>query len=255
MTLSITGCKTRQKITPTEGVKKESTAKAKPTTVQIKTLNYEWLSYRMALTLSDYSTQKEKMNVSAFFVNRKDSIIYITLGKLGFEGVRVVITPDSVKYMNHLDKSYYCGDYSLVNRLLGIKVNFYLLQAIFAGEDIPGFEPNTFLMMLQQDTAVYSAATRRNKAMGIAISQELKTDTNHKLIENNITELQTGVFIGMKYGNFIPVDGSQLFFQQAKVVVPSEKILLDCKLKSIKLNEPGPTSIKIPDKYKPLEVR
>jgi hypothetical protein len=110
-------------------------------------------------------------------------------------------------------------------------------------------------MTLQQDTTVYSSALRKNKTMGLAISQELKTNTNHKLIENNITELQTSAFIGMKYGNFIPIGESQLFFQQAKIVIPSEKILLDCKLKSIKLNEPGPTSIKIPDKYKAIEIR
>ncbi|MDR1459484.1 MAG: DUF4292 domain-containing protein [Bacteroidales bacterium] len=252
--LGVTACKVKQKTAIGDGTKKESVVKAKPVTPKIDVLDYEWLSYRISLSLSDYATKKETMTASAFFVNRRDSVIYISISKFGVEGVRAVITPDSVKYMNHLSKDYYCGDYSLVNALLGFRVNFHLLQAIFAGENVPDFEPNTFLMTLQQDTTVYVSPTRKNKYTGLTIAQELKADTNRKIVENNITELQTGAFIGMQYGDFVLLNDTQLFFQQMKVVVPSEKILLDCKLKSIKRNTPTSTSIKIPEKYKAIEL-
>jgi hypothetical protein len=80
-------------------------------------------------------------------------------------------------------------------------VNFYLLQALFTGEDIPGFEPN-MLLTTMQDTNIYRSSLRRNKEMDLSVLQELKTNGKHKVIENNITELQTATFISAQYGNF-----------------------------------------------------
>jgi hypothetical protein len=257
LVLGISGCKTKQKIfgtSPEEETKKENISKAKPTVPQIDVLNYNWLSYRMNFSILDYTSKKETINLSAFFVNRKDSLIYLIISKMGFEGARIVVTPDSVKYVNHLSQTYYCGDYSFVSKLLGIRANFYLLQAIFTGEDLPGFDPDMFVT-IRQDTTVYHSPLRRNKEMDLSVLQEIKTNTKHKIIENSITELLTGIFVGMQYGDFIPIDETQLFFQQATVVIPSEKIQLDCKLKSIKINVPGPTSIKIPDKYTSIEIK
>jgi hypothetical protein len=257
LVLGITGCKTKQKIPKTiqDGeTEKENVVKAKPTAPQINILNYKWLSYRMSFSILDYTSKEETINLSAFFVNRKDSIIYMIISKLGYEGARIVITPDSVKYVNHLNQTYYCGDYSLVNALLGFKANFYLLQAIFTGEDIPGLEPNMFVTTTQ-DTNIYRSPLRRNKEMELSVQQELKTDKNLKVIENNITELQTATFISARYGNFMPVDGVQLFFQHLTMLIPSEKIHLDCKLKNIKIDVPVPTSIKFPDKYKAVEIK
>jgi hypothetical protein len=255
--LGMAGCKIKQhspKAIPNEETKKESTAKEKPTAPQINLLNYRWISYRINFAVLDYASKKETITLSAFFVNRKDSIIYLNIGKMGIEGARIVITPDSVKYINHLEQTYYCGDYAFVNRLLGFKVNFYLLQAIFTAEDIPGFESN-MLRTVMQDTVVYRSPLRKNREMDLSVLQEIKINTNHKVIENNITELQTGVFIGMQYGDFAPVDESQLFFQRASVAIPSGKMQLDCTLKNVKLNLPGPTSIRIPSKYKPIEIK
>jgi hypothetical protein len=256
LTLVVAGCKTKQKITATtpQETKKEIASKPKQTSPQINVLDYKWLSYRMNISVLDYTTKKETISVSVFFVNRKDSVIYLNIGKMGIEGARIVITPDSVKYINHLNRTYYCGDYVLVNKLLGFTVNFYLLQAIFTGEDLPGFEPN-MLETITQDTTIYHSPLRRNRELGLSVLQELKVNASHKVVANSITELQTGVFMGMQYGDFITVDESRLFFQRATVVIPSEKIQLNCTLKNIKLNLPGPTSIRIPEKYTPVEIK
>jgi hypothetical protein len=255
--LSVAGCKTKQNI-PTaasdSNVKKEITAATpKMTKPQITSLNYEWLSYRMSVAILDYNTKKEIQSVSAFYVNRKDSIIYITVSKL-IELARIVLTPDSVKYIEHLSSTYYSGDYSFINKMVGFNVNFKFLQAIFAGEDIPDFEPNTFFATLS-DTNVYTSEMRKNKQMNLSVSQEMKTNSQHKIIENNIKEIQKQLSLSVRYSNFTAVDKSQLFFQQAELSVPSEKMLLNLKLKDTKVNTPGPTSITIPQKYKPINVK
>ncbi len=257
--LGVAGCKTKQKVTSpelAETVKKESPAPdlIKPMAPKIASLNYEWLSYRMNVAILDYNSKKETMSVSAFFVNRKDSIIYVAISKLGIEGARVVATPDSVKYLNHLTSTYYSGDYSFLNKLLGFNVNFHILQSIFAGDDIPGFEPNTLLKIIG-DTNIYTSSLRKNEQMNLSISQEIKTNRNHKVIENNIKEIKNQVSIGIRYGDFINIDDSQLFFQQTELALPTENMLLNFSIKNIKVNVPGPTSMRIPEKYKPIDLK
>jgi len=135
--------------------------------------------------------------------------------------------------------------------MVGFNVNFKLIQAIFAGEDIPDFEPNTLLATIS-DTTVYRSEMRKNKQMNLSVSQEMKTNLQHKIIENNIKEIQKQLSLSVRYSDFFTVDKSQLFFQQAELSIPSEKMLLNLKLKDVKVNIPGPTSITIPQKYKPI---
>jgi len=205
----------------------------------------------MNVSILDYNTRKETQSVSAFYVNRKDSIIYINISKFLIEVARVVLTPDSVKYIENLSSTYYSGDYSFINKMIGFNVNFKLIQAIFAGEDIPDFEPNTLLAVIA-DTTVYRSEMRKNKQMNLSVSQEMKTNLQHKIIENNIKEIQKQLSLSVRYSDFSTVDKSQLFFQQAELSIPSEKMLLNLKLKDVKVNIPGPTSITIPRKYKPI---
>jgi len=255
--LSFAGCKTKQKIpivVSNEEIKKEiSVSTSKMMKLQLMSLDYEWLSYRINISILDYNIKKETQSVSAFFVNRKDSIIYITVSKI-IEIARIVLTPDSVKYVEHLSSTYYSGDYSFLNKLIGFTVNFKMIQAIFTGDDIPDFEPNTFLATVG-DTTIYKSDLRKNKQINLSVSQEIKTNFQHKIIENNITEIQRKLSIFVKYCDFATVDKSQLFFQQAEISIPTEKILLNLKIKDIKVNIPGPTSINISSKYRPIELK
>jgi hypothetical protein len=62
---------------------------------------------------------------------------------------------------------------------------------------------------------------------------------------------KTKIVIEATYGNFTTID-TQSFFQQADFVVLKEDLWVNAIVKSIKLNEPGPTSIRIPEKYTPI---
>jgi hypothetical protein len=252
--LCFTGCKTKQH--PVSDLPKQTKDKeeiiSEFSTPKIIPLNYQWLSYRINLLYKDYDSKKEKISASAFFVNKKDSVIYLTISKLGIEGIRVVVTPDSVKFLNHLNSSYYSGDYSFLEKMLGFKVNFYLLQAIFLGEDVPGFDVN-FLYSKDNDIHVYTSTSRKNKTMNLTVSQTLKINSDSKIVENNITELSVQSSVNMRYWDFIPFE-NHYFFQQAEIIIPKENILLEFKLRNLKINEPGPTSIRIPLKYTPIKI-
>ena len=54
---------------------------------------------------------------------RRDSIIWISAGLVGVEGVRAVLTHDSVRVLNKLEKTYFSGGYDYLSKLLNVPVS------------------------------------------------------------------------------------------------------------------------------------
>ncbi|WP_201985900.1 DUF4292 domain-containing protein [Hymenobacter rubidus] len=68
---------------------------------------------------------------------RRDSIIWVTAGLVGIEGVRAVLTPDSVRVINKLEKTYFTGGYDYLSKLLNVPVTFAQMQALLLGDYLP----------------------------------------------------------------------------------------------------------------------
>ncbi len=70
----------------------------------------------------------------------RDSFIMVSLSKLNILLARVMLTPDSVLYVNYFNRSYYAGDYSPVGSLLDFDLDFALLQAIVSADIFSVFD-------------------------------------------------------------------------------------------------------------------
>lgn len=68
---------------------------------------------------------------------RRDSIIWVSGSLVGIEGVRAVLTPDSVRVLNRLEKTYFSGGYDYLSKLLNVPVSFAQMQAILLGDYLP----------------------------------------------------------------------------------------------------------------------
>ena len=88
----------------------------------------------------------------------KDSVIWLSLRKFGFEGMRVIITPDSCVVLNRLDKTVMVRDASWLESQYGITDGFSMLQALLLneprylqkGEKIAGLQDSMY-MYTQRD--------------------------------------------------------------------------------------------------------
>ena len=68
---------------------------------------------------------------------RKDSLIWVSITPaLGIEVARVMITRDSVKVMNRIDRNYFIGDYEYINKRFNLELEFSTIQAILLGNAI-----------------------------------------------------------------------------------------------------------------------
>lgn len=91
----------------------------------------EWISAKATVTTL------EEDNETSFTIHlrsKRDSAIWISITPLlGIEVARVLITTDSVKVLDRLHGKYQASSFEYINRLLQMKVNFEIVQALLNG--------------------------------------------------------------------------------------------------------------------------
>ena len=79
--------------------------------------------------------RRENTPVSANLRIRKDSVIWLSISALlGIEVARIQITPDSLKLMNRINKTYWTGDFEDVENTYGIPANYEQLEGVLVGQ-------------------------------------------------------------------------------------------------------------------------
>ena len=221
-------------------------------TYHIVEVDYNWFSSRISATVFNTENQKQTADLMLFMVIRKDSIIYMNASKMAIEFARIVLTPDSVKYINHLNSTYYIGDYSIVNKLLGFPADFYMVQALLMNADFHHFE-NDFSIETTENQTILTDSDRKCKKSSLKINQRMVLNDNDRIIENNMIENTTHDTINISYSDFYNLTSVIRVPQGMTLFIPNQKMKIVFTLKDSKINVPGPTYFKIPVKYKLLE--
>src|SRR5688572_18767512 len=143
--LTFASCKNRKKMTtaPEPAVTTEDTAVGGRCRLDYKSartlgrrmkeqeLKFEWLNLK-ANVESHFEDQEENFDIRV--VVRRDSAMLVTIQYLlGLQVAKVLITTDSVKFVNYIKKSYFKGDFKYINDLLNADLDFDLLQAVLVG--------------------------------------------------------------------------------------------------------------------------
>jgi hypothetical protein len=87
-----------------------------------------------------FDNGKTRTTFRASVSAQKNQAVLLSVTKLGILLVRVMLTPDSILYVNYFDKSFYHGDYAPINNLLQYDVNFNTVQAIVSANIFSLFE-------------------------------------------------------------------------------------------------------------------
>ena len=122
---------------------------------QIK--DYQWISFKARLEYKDpYRSMKGTARIRA----KKDSIIWVHISKLGFEGVRARISPDRIEILNRIDKTYLSTRFNTLNELYGFALDFQLLQDLLLGNPLSFMTTPT---AQSTDSTGYSLTTKTSQ--------------------------------------------------------------------------------------------
>ncbi len=87
----------------------------------------------MRSKLSFKSPQQAIDNANVSIRMQKDSLIWLSISKLGIEGARVLIARDSVRILDKINRQYAVADYGTISRQFRFPLSFEWLQALLVG--------------------------------------------------------------------------------------------------------------------------
>ena len=103
----------------------------------LKKVNQNHIDYNWFTTKLSGKIEIEGVDtpVSANLRIRKDSVIWLSISALlGIEVARVQITPDSLRLMNRINKTYWIGDFEDVENTYGIPAVYEQLEGALVGQ-------------------------------------------------------------------------------------------------------------------------
>ena len=102
--------------------------------LKVEQIDFEYFTSKSKL---NFQTPQQSAKVTLNIRMKKDSIIWMSVRKLSFEGVRVLITKDSVFIINRLERSYFACDIAALGKKINFDVNLSMIQAMILGNVLP----------------------------------------------------------------------------------------------------------------------
>ena len=221
---------------------------------------FDYLDTKFSMS---YQQGKKTTDLKAQLRIRNDSITWLSFSPaLGIEAARIILTNDSIKFVNRLNKTYFTGKYNLVDSLIKTTIDYSILQAMIIGNDLTQYDINKFKSTIDGDFYKITIQERRK------IKKEILADETSPMILIQNIWLDPETFkirqIELKelgndknklqvfYTEFQDVNG-QFFPSKMRIEISSkEQILIDVSFNRVLLNEVLSFPFKIPDKYDKL---
>jgi hypothetical protein len=194
----------------------------------------------------DYRGGDGKSNdFNAFLRMRKDSVMWISINAaLGIEAFRIMITPDSVKVLNKLDKIAQFRSLGYLQEVTQLPIDFHTLQDIIIGNPVY-FDRNNIISVKIEETAISLTS------IGSLFKHFMTVDKSDYLIQNSKLDDREPGGRGLRYWNMIIMKpGQHPFPTKRKISVAENPLEVSLDFKQYDFNENLNYPFSIPKNYK-----
>ncbi|HTF04767.1 MAG TPA: DUF4292 domain-containing protein [Bacteroidia bacterium] len=230
---------------------------------------FEWITGKMTCEAFDDSS---RVNFDVHLRMRKDSVIWLNvLGPLNIKIARILITKDSVKFIQFQDGTLgaqpkcFQGDFVLLSQMLQTDVDFDMMQSLLVGNSVSFYEEDEKLRSsINQGECRYSLSTVRKRKMKKVLEgqkppqdpfQTISLDpTTYKILNILFLDEQSRTFKA-NYSAFAPLDSMQFPYKAeffARGLTRSAGIIIEYV--KITLNKPTDFPFSIPDDCVPIVI-
>ena len=238
---------------------------AKTLTKNIKEneFTYEWINAK-ANVETHIDEKEESFDIRVKI--RRDSAMLITIQYvLGLEVAKVLITRDSVKFVNYIQKNYFKGDFNYINDLLNADLDFDLLQAVLFGNSAEFHDDEARLKpVADRKNCHYLLSTVRkrklkrlqsgNSEMKEALQSLTLNPENFKILRNEFIDPLTNRMFIAHYKNFTQKDRVYAPYHVDIDIVAQKKASVKIDYVRIEKNSPQKLNLNIPSKYDAIVI-
>lgn len=239
------GCKSTKEIKDNEKTAKIKTAKIIKNHYAKKS-NFNTLKASLKIKLK---TAEKEENFTANVRILKNEKIWVSIGKLGYTGAKILITPTKVQYYNKLESTYFDGDFSLISNWMGTILTFNQLQSVLLGET-----------MFPIKSSLYKSEVLTNGYLLIPEQQQKLVEhyitinpSNFKIKAQEISQPKSYRVLNIEYNRYQEVS-TQLFplLTIISMVEKTTETQVEINYKNIYLNQELRYPFNIPTNYKEI---
>jgi outer membrane lipoprotein-sorting protein len=282
--ISLSSCAKKTQIEKVEKLPGKS-VKYLQTKVEENKLNFESLSARFNARTN---FNNEKLSFKGIVKIKADSIIWLSMTKLGgVEIVRLILTQDSIKFINKWDKEYYMGPIEKLNNIESIELGFSQIQEMLIGAMIDynpedkfnsGNDDGTYLLSSRNKAKVKKSLTiiegdslmeiskldekmqkllDKNSGEDFVVKNYYLLPDNYYLARQTISLIELQQVIDINYSEYAIIDDAYVFaLEQVIRIASNEKSgRVDLSYSSIEFNVDNVYPFKISSKYEPFKKR
>ncbi len=280
ITFWLSSCRSTREL-PTSTVKPISAGKL---LMNVKQNAFDYEYFTIKRISCQFSNNDKKANFVINLRTLKDEKILVSISKLKIPVGRVLLTPDSVKYVNYIDKNYFVDDYSYLSSFLNIDLDFATVQSIISNHafsyrnDSKDKDFKTFKSFVEDGMYVLqSEKTKKIFKMEekSKIGKTGKIDRRMKRLDDEALILQTMYFdptnfalteliiedktndrkMNMNFNNFVKIQNND-YPGAIDLGFDSEQNEMKLKLKMTGFSTDiiNSFNIKIPEKYEQIKV-
>lgn len=238
--LLLGACKSKKDIKPTE---KEDLTAGKVLDHLVKNqVKVDWLEAKARIK---YDGEDRNVSATASIVIRKDSLIWMSVRKMGFEVARVQVDKDSVYVINRLSNEYMIRGLNYLADSYNLPANLKTIQAILLGNPV-------FL-----NTRDLKLANEENNYHLISSSGQLE---NHFWLDLTTLALQRVRYgdlknqreVDLALDDYRELDAQQNFSYLRRINVNSSELgeaAIEIDFADVNINVPQEVRFSIPSRY------
>ena len=128
--LGFSSCRTVREV-PVEAIKPVSTGKLLRK-AEKNALNYK--DFAINRINCHFSGNNTNSNFRIKLKAKRDEKILLSISKINIPLGRVLLTPDSVRYVNYIERNYFVDDYAFLRRIFNMDLDFYTVQSLISND-------------------------------------------------------------------------------------------------------------------------
>ncbi len=264
-------CKQTEKIAAPKRIKRYSVGRVIKM-VNDNSLKYQTLSVKKAVM--SYSSEGKSLSIRGSYKISRDSIIQIYAQKLAIPVGKMEVNTDSFKLVNFLDQELLVGKNNYLSKLLGIDLDFGMLQALLSNklfslrQDSKDKDFKEFVCQIEDDMyKISSIRDRKFKKLnkneekleryrnhldeGHLIKQDIYIDPDSFVVRRMVlNDLDSKMGVKLEFSNFEKIM-NQWFPGVINIQVTGEKKMeLSIELSKVSLNDEKNFGFSFSPKYK-----
>ncbi|HEX8461556.1 MAG TPA: DUF4292 domain-containing protein [Segetibacter sp.] len=209
-------------------------------------VNFNTFSAKIKVGLS---SKEGKDEATAYIRIKKDTVIWISVrGPLGIEGLRVLVTADSVVLINALEKTVQFRTIDYLQDMTGMPLDFTALQDLIVGN--PVFLDSNIISYKINDNKELEVLARNNLFRNISRFD----NSNVRMLHSRLDDVNTiqSLSCEIDLSDYDNANGMLFSKKRSLSVIEKSKLDIDVEFKDYTFNQPVTFPFNIPKNYKRL---